>query len=111
MSSHILELLNISHKFIKQYLQPASMVTVEGKVYTAMDISNQIHNLKTDDSYPYGTEISIEHDGFIGKVIGHYVTLENKRGVVLQQIGTRIVHVYGEKWCNPIEPKDHIFSG
>jgi hypothetical protein len=40
----------------------------------------------------------IEHDGFEGVKIGSYVTLEGKRGVVLQQIGTRVVHVYGEKW-------------
>lgn len=41
----------------------------------------------------------IEHDGFEGVQIGSYVTLEGKRGAVLQQIGTRVVHVYGEKWC------------
>ncbi len=42
--------------------------------------------------------VTIEHDGFIGDIIGHYVTREGKRGVVLQQIGTKVVHVYGEKW-------------
>lgn len=40
----------------------------------------------------------IEHDGFEGTVIGSYVTREGKRGVVLQQVGTKVVHVYGEKW-------------
>lgn len=53
----------------------------------------------------------IEHDGFVGEVIGHYVTREGKKGVVLQQIGTKVVHVYGEKWLDPqpaigTEPSD-----
>ncbi len=42
--------------------------------------------------------VSIEHDGFSGDIIGHYITREGKRGVVVQQHGTRVVHVYGEKW-------------
>lgn len=45
-----------------------------------------------------GKPYRIEHDGFEGDVIGSYVTREGKRGVVLQQHGTRVVHVYGEKW-------------
>lgn len=45
-----------------------------------------------------GTEYHIEHDDFIGVVIGEYKTLEGKKGVVLQQNGTRVVHVYGDKW-------------
>jgi len=45
----------------------------------------------------------IEHDGFEGVEIGSYKTLEGKEGVVLQQIGTRVVHVYGKKWLtNPL---------
>ncbi len=47
----------------------------------------------------------IEHDGFEGTVIGTYTTREGKRGVVLQQIGTKVVHVYGEKWLATLEPK------
>jgi hypothetical protein len=42
--------------------------------------------------------VVIAHDGFAGDIIGHYVTREGKRGVVVQQDGTRVVHVYGEKW-------------
>jgi hypothetical protein len=45
-----------------------------------------------------GVAHRIEHDGFEGTVQGFYVTREGKRGVVLQQIGTKVVHVYGEKW-------------
>jgi hypothetical protein len=44
----------------------------------------------------------IEHDGFEGIQIGTYTTLEGKEGVVLQQVGTRVVHVYGRKWLVPI---------
>ena len=48
-----------------------------------------------------GTMVVIEHDGFIGTVQGHYGTREGKRGVVLQQVGTKVVHVYGERWIKP----------
>ncbi|WP_156435225.1 hypothetical protein [Bradyrhizobium lablabi] len=44
------------------------------------------------------TRYEIAHDGFNGVVIGDYRTLEGKEGVVLQQIGTRVVHVYGKQW-------------
>jgi hypothetical protein len=33
-------------------------------------------------------------DGFIGSQIGTYVTREGVEGVVLQQVGTSVVHVY-----------------
>jgi hypothetical protein len=48
-----------------------------------------------------GECFKIAHDGFEGTLQGRYVTREGKRGVVLQQIGTRVVHVYGEKWLEP----------
>jgi hypothetical protein len=48
--------------------------------------------------WPRGTRFHIEHDGFHGEVIGNYVRLDGKRGVVAQQDGTNVVHVYGEKW-------------
>jgi len=40
----------------------------------------------------------IVRDGFEGVQIGSYVTLEGEEGVVLQQIGTKVVHVYRRKW-------------
>lgn len=52
---------------------------------------------------PTGT-VEIAHDGFAGDIIGHYTTREGKRGVVVQQHGTRVVHVYGEKWIT-LEPR------
>lgn len=45
--------------------------------------------------------VTIAHDGFAGDIIGQYTTREGKRGVVVQQDGTRVVHVYGEKWLEP----------
>lgn len=48
--------------------------------------------------YRLGEHHTIEHDGFAGTVIGHYTRLDGKRGVVMQQDGTNVVHVYGEKW-------------
>jgi hypothetical protein len=35
-----------------------------------------------------------KHDGFIGVLVGTYTTLQGMEGVVLQQMGTRVVHVY-----------------
>ena len=47
-----------------------------------------------------GGHVEIAHDGFAGHIIGRYETREGKRGVVVQQDGTRVVHVYGEKWLS-----------
>jgi hypothetical protein len=49
----------------------------------------------------FGEVARIEHDVFEGTIQGYYITREGKRGVVLQQIGTRVVHVYGERWLAP----------
>jgi hypothetical protein len=46
----------------------------------------------------FGSTVEIEHDGFVGTVIGYYTTREGKPGVVLQQVSTKVVHVYGAKW-------------
>lgn len=55
--------------------------------------------------------VSIAHDGFAGDIIGSYLTREGKRGVVVQQDGTRVVHVYGEKWIEgQIPAGDGIWS-
>jgi hypothetical protein len=51
-----------------------------------------------------GRTYTIAHDGFFGKIIGSYITKEGKEGVVMQQIGTRVVHVYGRKWLTITEP-------
>lgn len=45
----------------------------------------------------------IEYDGFEGDIIGSYITREGKEGVVVQQHGTKVVHVYGK---NRLEKKD-----
>lgn len=45
----------------------------------------------------------IEHDGFVGDAIGSYTRRDGKRGIVLQQDGTNVCHLYGEKWCVPID--------
>lgn len=47
-----------------------------------------------------GDFVDIEHDGFSGTIQGHYVTREGKRGVVIQQHHTKVVHVYGERWLS-----------
>ncbi len=50
-----------------------------------------------------GDRYRIERDGFVGTVIGHYTRLDGKKGVVVQQDGTNVVHVYGMKWLIPAE--------
>lgn len=47
------------------------------------------------EQYPMGSHWKCKFDDFIGKVIGYYLTNEGKKGVVLQQMDTRVVHVYG----------------
>lgn len=51
-----------------------------------------------DQPWHRGTRYRIEHDQFEGDVIGSYKTREGREGVVLQQVGTRVVHVYGRQW-------------
>lgn len=50
-----------------------------------------------------GKRFRIEFDGFVGTVIGSYTTFEGKDGVVMQQDGTSVVHVYGVKHLKPVE--------
>lgn len=80
----------------------ASRLAAESRVSA---LSAEVERLKAGGSladalqqYPLGTTFKIEHDGFEGQVCGYYERGDGKRGVVLQQIGTRVVHVYGEKW-------------
>lgn len=49
----------------------------------------------------------IEFDGFVGTVIGSYRRLDGEEGVVMQQDGTKVVHVYRRKWLVPIEGKSN----
>ncbi|TPJ57427.1 MULTISPECIES: hypothetical protein [unclassified Mesorhizobium] len=57
--------------------------------------------LSTPTAPELGAVHRIEHDGFEGTAQGSYVTREGKHGVVLQQVGTKVVHVYGERWLKP----------
>ena len=54
--------------------------------------------------WPINTRLSVPHDQFTGKVRGYYFSEEEKPGLVLQFTGTRIIHVYGEKWFTPGGP-------
>ena len=48
-----------------------------------------------------GNRYHIEHDGFTGTVIGAYKRLDGEEGVVMQQDGSKVVHVYRRKWLTP----------
>lgn len=43
-----------------------------------------------------------KNDGFVGVHIGEYETLEGEKGKVLQQLNTKVVHVYRDKWLNEV---------
>lgn len=70
--------------------QADEALALRSRPASALPVVGEVHN--------------IAHDGFVGTVQGHYVTREGKRGVVLQQEGTRVVHVYGEKWLAQSTP-------
>jgi len=48
----------------------------------------------------------IERDGFVGVEIGSYTTLEGHEGIVLQQVGTKVVHVYRRVWAWEVQSDD-----
>jgi hypothetical protein len=50
-----------------------------------------------------GQRYRIEFDGFVGTVIGSYRRLDGEDGVVMQQDGTKVVHVYRRKWLQPAD--------
>jgi len=52
------------------------------------------------------TRFRNKKDGFVGEVIGLYATLEGERGMVLQQIGTKVVHAYPIRWLTPEDVVD-----
>lgn len=62
----------------------------------------------TQDTHPLGARRRIEHDGFEGRVIGYYTRRDGKEGVVLQQEGTNVVHVYGTKWLLPVDWRHNV---
>jgi hypothetical protein len=64
-------------------------------------VSRIISRFDEELNYEVGRLYRIDHDGFEGHVIGTYHTREGKVGVVLQQNGTQVVHVYSRKWLKP----------
>ena len=46
--------------------------------------------------WQWGDKASVAQDGFSGDVVGWYVTREGKPGLVIEQDGTTVVHVYRE---------------
>ena len=54
--------------------------------------------------YPPKTRLHVKHDGFSGVVIGYYLTLEGKPGLVLQLDNAKVVHVYSVKWFEATTP-------
>lgn len=79
------------------------------KAMLAQAEQDVLSSLKSEDR-PTG-HVSIAHDGFAGDIIGHCLTREGKRGVVVQQDGTRVVHVYGEKWIKPASSLEDSGNG
>ena len=70
--------------------------------FTAEEVQQKEKYKEDIKSIPdYGKQYQIDHDGFKGTVIGHYITREGKYGTVLQLNDARVVHVYGTKWLIP----------
>lgn len=69
---------------------------------TLLNLCNGLGNFMKVPELPLGTKVSVEYDGFQGTVIGHYQRLDGYEGVVVQQHGTRVVHVYGVKRVDKI---------
>jgi hypothetical protein len=63
--------------------------------------ANQDQYLKLLPTCDIGSRYRIEFDGFVGTVIGSYRRTDGEDGVVLQQDGTKVVHVYRRKWLIP----------
>lgn len=56
------------------------------------------------DQPELGRRYRVVHDEFQGVVIGFYCRLDGYPGTVLQQDGTKVVHVYGNRWLVPVAP-------
>lgn len=96
---------------------PQDIIAAAGEICRGLDIKSTPTNCEPiiqgllaertralsqlEEGKPAG-HVAIAHDGFSGDIIGHYTTREGKRGVVVQQDGTRVVHVYGEKWLSAL---------
>ena len=65
--------------------------------------ANQAQYLKLMPTSDVGARYRIEFDGFVGTVIGSYKRLDGEEGVVMQQDGSKVVHVYRRKWLKPVE--------
>lgn len=78
--------------------------------FDSIDAAVRAILIGTPNPRPTG-HIDIAHDGFSGEIIGHYLTREGKAGVVVQQDGTRVVHVYGEKWLGAAVPAEPNIGG
>jgi hypothetical protein len=61
----------------------------------AEDIMDAILAARPGRDEDFGKTYSVEYDGFVGTMQGSYITREGREGVVLQQVGTKVVHVYG----------------
>lgn len=65
-------------------LRPGSVTEkVVARIIERLDDADESHQI-----------YKVETDGFRGTVIGRYKTSEGREGVVLQQLGTKVVHVY-----------------
>lgn len=63
-----------------------------------LELALMVRKIKGErHDWPLGTEVTIDHDGFTGEIIGYYHRSDGYCGVVLQQVGTKVVHVYGLK--------------
>lgn len=79
------------------------------RLRSALAAQEEVHTSAPQTETPspkIGDLYAIEHDGFVGTVIGFYQRSDGYKGVVMQQAGTKIVHVYGLKWLSQIDQRE-----
>jgi len=97
LKAEVARLREVLERLAKLTPRAANSEYAEDHHMTVKDIAES--TLQNGGDVPRdGETYRIAHDGFEGTVIGSYRTREGKEGVVLQQTGTKVVHVYGRKW-------------
>ena len=101
------EMLRKSRKTIANICSSAGVLIDDSKFVVEIegalrDAASRLSSLSAQGEK--GQVYKIDYDGFEGTEIGSYVTREGKPGVVLQQVGTKVVHVYGRNRL-PAAPK------
>lgn len=108
----LLSIITQAQDVLAEYIIPDSGISDFDCVNRLLSILDNQDTVRFLHALSHPDPVTIPHerlaslyDGFEGDVIGHYVTREGKDGVVVQQDGTRVVHVYSRKSTKTPEEK------